>query len=65
MLGLTITAMLRSDLLPHADGLPLSPWIDAKDSSADSDLTTIYLSWLPSKVSLSDLPGTFPLAPYI
>jgi hypothetical protein len=36
------------DLLPLADGLPLSPWIDTKDSWADSDLTTNYLSWLPS-----------------
>jgi hypothetical protein len=32
MLGLTITAMLGPDLLPLADGLPLFPWIDAKDS---------------------------------
>jgi hypothetical protein len=48
MLGLTITAMWGPDLLPHADGLPLSPWIDAKDSWADSDLTAIYLSSLLS-----------------
>jgi hypothetical protein len=48
-LGLTIrTAMLVRDPLPLADGLPLSPWIDAKESWADSDLTTTYLSWLPS-----------------
>jgi hypothetical protein len=41
MLGLTIrTAMLGLDPLPLADGLPLSPWIDAKDSWAGSDLTT-------------------------
>jgi hypothetical protein len=33
MLGLTMrTATLGLDLLPLADGLPLSPWIDAKDS---------------------------------
>jgi hypothetical protein len=49
MLGLTIkTAMLGLDPLPLADGLPLSPWIDAKDSWADSDLTRIYPSWLLS-----------------
>jgi hypothetical protein len=49
MLGLTMkTAMLGLDLLPLADGLPLSPWMDVKDSWADSDLTTTYLSWLPS-----------------
>jgi hypothetical protein len=42
MLALT----MRTSTL--ADGLPLSPWMDAKDSWADSDLTTIYLSWLPS-----------------
>jgi hypothetical protein len=43
------TAMLRLDPpFPIADGLPLSPWIDAKYSWADSDLTTTYLSWLPS-----------------
>jgi hypothetical protein len=29
--------MLGLDPLPLADGLPLSPWIDAKDSWADSD----------------------------
>jgi hypothetical protein len=49
MLGLTMrTAMLGLDPLPLADGLPLSPWIDAKDSWTDSDLTTTCLSWLPS-----------------
>jgi hypothetical protein len=49
MLGLTIrTAMLGLDTFPLADGLPLSSWIDAKDSWADSDLTTNYPSWLPS-----------------
>jgi hypothetical protein len=49
MLGLTMkTAMLGIDLLLLADGLPLSPWIDVKDNWEDSDLTTIYLSWLPS-----------------
>jgi hypothetical protein len=48
-LGLTMrTAMLGLDLLPLTDGLPLSFWIEAKDSWADSDLTTTYLSWLPS-----------------
>jgi hypothetical protein len=53
MLGLTMrTAMLGLDLLPLANGLPLSPWIDAKDSWEDSDLTTTYLSWLPS----NDIP---------
>jgi hypothetical protein len=35
----------------------------AKDSWADSDITTIYLSWWPATISLSDLPGTFALAP--
>jgi hypothetical protein len=40
--------MLGLDLLPLADGLPLSLWIDAKDSWADNNLTTTYLSWLPS-----------------
>jgi hypothetical protein len=49
MLGLTIkTAMLGLDPLPLADGFPLSPLIDAKDSWTDSDLTTTSLSWLPS-----------------
>jgi hypothetical protein len=49
MLGLTMkTVMLGPDHLLLADGLPLSPWIDAKDSWVDSDLTTTYLSWLPS-----------------
>jgi hypothetical protein len=49
MLGLTMrTAMLGLDPLHLADGLPLSPWIDAKDSWGDSDLNTTYLSWLPS-----------------
>jgi hypothetical protein len=49
MLGLTMrTDMLGLDPLPLADGLPLSPWIDAKDSWTDSDLTTTYPSWLPS-----------------
>jgi hypothetical protein len=49
MLELTIRiAMLRLDLLSLADGLTLSPWIDAKGSWADSNLTTTYLSWLPS-----------------
>jgi hypothetical protein len=49
MLRLTMkTAMLGLDRLPLADDLPLSPWIDAKDSWADSDLTTTYLSWLHS-----------------
>jgi hypothetical protein len=49
MLGLTMrTAMLGLDSLPLADGLPLSPWIEAKNSWADSDLTTTYLSWLPT-----------------
>jgi hypothetical protein len=48
-LGLTMrTAMLGPDLLPLAGGLPLSPWIDAKDNWADSHLTTTYLSCLPS-----------------
>jgi hypothetical protein len=38
MLELTMkTAMLGLDPLFLADGLPLSPWIDAKDSWADSD----------------------------
>jgi hypothetical protein len=65
MLGLTMrTVMLGLDFLPLADSLPLSPWIDATDIWADSDLTTTYLPWLPSKTPLSDLPGTFPLAPY-
>jgi hypothetical protein len=41
MLGLKIrTAMLGLDPLPLADGLPLSPWIDSKNSWAVSDLTT-------------------------
>jgi hypothetical protein len=49
MLGLTMrTAMLRLDPLPLTDGLPLSPWRDAKDSWTDSDLTTTYPYWLPS-----------------
>jgi hypothetical protein len=49
MLEVTMkTAMLGLDPLPLADDLPLSPWIDAKDSWADSKLTTTYLSWLPS-----------------
>jgi hypothetical protein len=49
MLGLTMkTAMLGLDPHPLADSLPLSPWIDARDSWANSDLTTTYLSWLPS-----------------
>jgi hypothetical protein len=49
MLGLTMrTAMLGLDPSPIADGLPLSPWIDSKDSWEDSDLTTTYLSWLPN-----------------
>jgi hypothetical protein len=49
MLGLTIrTAMLGLDLLPPCRGLPLFPWINAKESWLDSDLTTTYLSWLPS-----------------
>jgi hypothetical protein len=48
-LGLTIrTSMLGLVSSSLADGLPLSPWIDAKDSWADSDLTTTYPSWLPS-----------------
>jgi hypothetical protein len=38
---------------PLADGLLLSPWVDAKDSGH------------PETMSLSELPGTFPLAPYI
>jgi hypothetical protein len=39
--------------------------MDAKDSWADSDLTTtIFLGW-PATICLSDLPSTFPLAPYI
>jgi hypothetical protein len=42
------TAMLGLDPLPLANGLSLSPWIDAKDIWADSDQTTIYLSWFPS-----------------
>jgi hypothetical protein len=47
-LGLTIrTVLLGLALLPIADGSPLSPQIDAKDSWADSELTTIHLSWLP------------------
>jgi hypothetical protein len=51
MLGLTMrTARLGLDTLPFADGLPLSSWIDAKDSWGDSDLTTTSLSWLPSNV---------------
>jgi hypothetical protein len=29
--------------LPLADGLPLSPWIDAKDSWADSDYNLSFL----------------------
>jgi hypothetical protein len=50
MLGLTVrTVMLGLDFLPLADGLPLSPYTDAKDSWADSDLSSTYLSWLPSK----------------
>jgi hypothetical protein len=49
MLGLTMkTAMFGLDPLPLADGLPLTSWIDTKDSWADSVLTTTYLSWLPS-----------------
>jgi hypothetical protein len=48
-MGLAVrTTMLGLDPLPLADGLPLSPWIDAKASWTDSDLTTIYSSWLPS-----------------
>jgi hypothetical protein len=44
MLGLTMRiAMLGLD--SSLDGLLLSPWMDAKDSWADSDLTTTYLSW--------------------
>jgi hypothetical protein len=63
MQGLTMkTAMLRLGFLPLADGLSLSLCIDAKDSWTDSDLTITYLSWFPSNISLSDLPGTFPLA---
>jgi hypothetical protein len=47
--GLTMkTAMLGLDFLPLTDGLSVFPWVDAKDSWADSDLTTTYLSWLPS-----------------
>jgi hypothetical protein len=49
ILGLTMrTAMLRLDPLPLVDGLPLSPRMDAKDSWTDNNLTTTYLSWLPS-----------------
>jgi hypothetical protein len=42
------TVMLGLDLFLYADGLLLSPWIDAKESWADSDLIITYLSWLPS-----------------
>jgi hypothetical protein len=49
MLGLTIEIpMLGLDPLLLADGSPLSPWIEAKDSWADSYLITTYLSWMPS-----------------
>jgi hypothetical protein len=49
MFLLTIsTAILGLDHLLLTDGLPLSPWIDTKDSQADSDLTTTYLSWFCS-----------------
>jgi hypothetical protein len=49
MLVLTMrTDMLGLDPLPLADDLPLSLQIDAKDSWADSDLTTSYPSWLLS-----------------
>jgi hypothetical protein len=44
ILGLTMkTAMLGLGALPLADGLPLSPWIDAKDSWADSDYSLSFL----------------------
>jgi hypothetical protein len=39
---------VRTSLLPLADGLPSSPWMDARDRWADSALTTTYPSWLPS-----------------
>jgi hypothetical protein len=58
--------MLGLDLLPLTDGLPLSPWIDAMDSWASSDLATTYIFLgCTATISLSDLPGTFPPAPYI
>jgi hypothetical protein len=64
MLGLTMrTVMLGLDPLPLTDGLPLSARIDAKDSWADSDLTTVFFVGRPATISLSDLHGTFPLAP--
>jgi hypothetical protein len=42
------TLMLGLDFIPYADGLLISPWIDTKECWADSDLTTTYISWLPS-----------------